>query len=258
MSIFLKFRKMTGYRGYTGYKSKKALVDKDFHIVTRCQCSGLQRVTRGYTYYLYYLCNPCNPRQKQRVTDFDSVKILYLQGLSEFVTRVTPVTREKSKIKKNNCIKEMVEQLISNLFLQSIALMFCFRSYTKTVTTFLNYHHPCAPLCKTRQRLVFTQRGAAFLGDDTTMSTPQIDATVELELIRQQRALMRRKRHQRSRLEKYRAEIIALRQLAKPASFQEIQIWLRKKKHLVIDRKTIWDFVQKIPELQTKQEVDNG
>jgi hypothetical protein len=90
------------------------------------------------------------------------------------------------------------------------------------------------------------------------MSTPQFDATTELNDIRQQRALMRHKKHQQSRLEKYRAEIIALRQLKKPASYQEIQIWLRKKKRLVIDRKTIWDFVQKIPALQPKPEVDNG
>ena len=90
------------------------------------------------------------------------------------------------------------------------------------------------------------------------MSTPQSDATAELSIIRQQRALIRRKKHHRSRLEKYRAEIIALRQLEKPASFQEIKIWLRKKKRLDIDRKPLWDFVQKIPELQNQLEVDNG
>jgi hypothetical protein len=90
------------------------------------------------------------------------------------------------------------------------------------------------------------------------MSTPHFDATAELNHTRQQRALMRHKKQQRSRLEKYRAEIIALRQAKKPASYQEIQIWLRQKKRLVIDRKTIWDFVQKIPELQTQPEVDNG
>ncbi len=90
------------------------------------------------------------------------------------------------------------------------------------------------------------------------MSTPQFNATTVIDRIRQKQALKRHRNRQISRLEKYRMEIVALRQVAKPASFSEIQQWLREDKNLTIDRKTIWNYVQKLTELQTKPEVDNG
>lgn len=90
------------------------------------------------------------------------------------------------------------------------------------------------------------------------MSTPQFDAKATLDHIRQKQAIKRHRNRQVSRLEKYRMQIVALRQVDKPASFSEIQQWLREDKNLTIDRKTIWNFVHKLPELQTKQEVDDG
>jgi hypothetical protein len=88
------------------------------------------------------------------------------------------------------------------------------------------------------------------------MSTPHFDAPTALKHIRQKQAVKRHKKYQLSRLAKYQAELVALRQVK--ASYREMQQWLHEAKHLKVDHKTIWHFLHKLPELQTKPEVDHG
>jgi hypothetical protein len=87
---------MRGYRGYTGYKPRKASIFKGFHTIDEQNRSELQRVTRGYNYYFDEFCNPCNPEKKSGVTGIEFKNSQYFQAISSTVTRVTPVTRQKS------------------------------------------------------------------------------------------------------------------------------------------------------------------
>ncbi len=63
------------------------------------------------------------------------------------------------------------------------------------------------------------------------------DLSQQLNEIREQRQLTRRRRYARSRLDRYRAEIEALAEQG--ASWQEIALWLRKYKRTKVDRTTV-------------------
>lgn len=70
--------------------------------------------------------------------------------------------------------------------------------------------------------------------------------TTELALIRQQRRMVRRKRYYRSRLDRYRAEIVCLRQAG--ATLADIALWLRRRRCRVATS-TISRYLAKLPEV---------
>ncbi len=68
----------------------------------------------------------------------------------------------------------------------------------------------------------------------------------ELALIRQQRRMARRKRYYRSRLDRYRAEVVGLRRAG--ATLAEIALWLRQRRCKVACS-TISRYLAKLPEV---------
>lgn len=78
----------------------------------------------------------------------------------------------------------------------------------------------------------------------------QADIEQELATIRQQRRVNRRRRYYRSRLDRYRAEIVGLRRAG--ATLAEIATWLRRRRCRVV-ASTISRYLARLPEV-----VDNG
>jgi hypothetical protein len=70
----------------------------------------------------------------------------------------------------------------------------------------------------------------------------------ELQEIKDHRKMQRRKLFRRSKLEKFRTELVALRKLG--ASAQDLVSWLRMKHRLKIHRSTIDRFLSGLPEIQ--------
>ena len=80
------------------------------------------------------------------------------------------------------------------------------------------------------------------------MTTQQFNATTELEKLRQQKRIRRRKSYQHSRLTKLRAELVMLRK--EGASYREITLWLRQTKRIKMTHTTVMRFLEKLPELK--------
>lgn len=74
----------------------------------------------------------------------------------------------------------------------------------------------------------------------------QDNLTAELTAIRQQRRMARRRRYYKSRLDRYRAEIVCLRQAG--ATLTDIAIWLRRRRCRVAPS-TISRYLAKLPEV---------
>lgn len=68
----------------------------------------------------------------------------------------------------------------------------------------------------------------------------------ELALIRQQRRMARRKRYYRSRLDRYRTEVVVLRRAG--ATLAEISSWLRRRRCKVA-ASTISRYLARLPEM---------
>lgn len=79
------------------------------------------------------------------------------------------------------------------------------------------------------------------------MTMHQFDAAKTLQDIRNYRTICKRKAYQQSRLQKYRAEVVALRKQG--GSFREIAMWLKKDKHCKVTHTTIMRYLKSLPEL---------
>ena len=77
---------------------------------------------------------------------------------------------------------------------------------------------------------------------------PTFNATEELEAIRKRKALCRRRRFKKNRLERYRAELIELRQSG--ASYRELSAWIRTNKRWKVDHSVIRRWMIKLPEME--------
>lgn len=77
---------------------------------------------------------------------------------------------------------------------------------------------------------------------------PTFNATEELEAIRKRKALSRRRRFYKNRLERYRAELIELRQSG--ASYRELSLWIRTNKRWKVDHTIIRRWMIKLPEME--------
>jgi hypothetical protein len=75
------------------------------------------------------------------------------------------------------------------------------------------------------------------------------DAQVEVERIRARRAEARRRLYRRSRLDRYRAELVAMRRAG--ASCADLVEWLRVKHRCRINRSSVDRYLRKLPELAT-------
>lgn len=79
------------------------------------------------------------------------------------------------------------------------------------------------------------------------MDNAAFDAAAELAAVRQRRQVARRKQYRQSKLDRYRAELVQLRQAG--ASAADLVEWLRSKHRLKIHRSSIDRFLSQLPEL---------
>jgi len=79
------------------------------------------------------------------------------------------------------------------------------------------------------------------------MMTDAFNAPDVLSEIREQRATKRRRSFRRSRLARYRSELVALRKQG--ASYHELAAWLRSKR-VKVSHTTIIRYLAKLPELK--------
>ena len=77
------------------------------------------------------------------------------------------------------------------------------------------------------------------------------DAQAEVERIRTRRAEARRKLYHKSRFDKYRAELVAMRQAG--ASCADLTEWLRVSHRIKANRSSIDRYLKKLPELNEPQ-----
>lgn len=73
------------------------------------------------------------------------------------------------------------------------------------------------------------------------------DAQAEVKRIRSLRAETRRKLFRKSRLDRYRAELVAMKQAG--ASCADLAVWLRMTHRCKINRSSIDRYLKKLPEL---------
>lgn len=90
------------------------------------------------------------------------------------------------------------------------------------------------------------------------MSTTQetFNAQAEVERIRARRVEARRKLYRKSRLDKYRAELVAMKQAG--ASCADLTEWLRVRHRCKVHRSSIDRYLKKLPELHGSQLVVTG
>ena len=82
------------------------------------------------------------------------------------------------------------------------------------------------------------------------MTTEQFDPLQELKKVMEIRAIQRRKQYRKSRLERYRSELVAMRRTG--ASCQDLSIWLQKKHRMKIHRSSIARYLSSLPEMIDK------
>lgn len=74
----------------------------------------------------------------------------------------------------------------------------------------------------------------------------EFDAKEALFDLRRRQALKRRRRYRRSKLDRYRAELVKLRRAG--ASLAQLQLWLQNRR-LKVSRSTIHRYLRRLPEL---------
>ena len=98
------------------------------------------------------------------------------------------------------------------------------------------------------------QKTRQFMEDSRMSKRDEtFDAQAEVELIRARRAEARRKLYRKSRLDKYRAELVAMKQAG--ASCADLVEWLRVSHRCKVNRSTIDRYLKKLPELREAQTV---
>lgn len=82
------------------------------------------------------------------------------------------------------------------------------------------------------------------------------DAQAEVNRIRSLRAEARRKLFRKSRLDRYRAELVAMKQAG--ASCADLVVWLRITHRCKINRSSVDRYLKKLPELQDDLRSNEG
>lgn len=93
------------------------------------------------------------------------------------------------------------------------------------------------------------------------MSAPQnatglapANMSAKLEAVRERRRLARRTRYRRSKLDRYRAELVTLRRMG--ASYRDMAVYLRHEHRKRVDPTTVRRYLVKLPEVT--QEAGHG
>ncbi|MCL7487593.1 MAG: hypothetical protein M8357_05405 [Desulfobulbaceae bacterium] len=81
------------------------------------------------------------------------------------------------------------------------------------------------------------------------------DAQKEVKRIRTLRIRARRQRYRKSRLDRYRAELVAMRRAG--ASCGDLAFWLRITHRCIINRSSIDRYLRKLPEMNSEPVSDN-
>ena len=81
-------------------------------------------------------------------------------------------------------------------------------------------------------------------------SNETFNAQAEVRQIRARRAEARRRLYRKSRLDRYRAELVAMKQVG--ASCADLVEWLRIKHRCRINRSTVDRYLRKLPELNNE------
>ena len=76
------------------------------------------------------------------------------------------------------------------------------------------------------------------------------DAQAEVERIRARRTETRRKLFRKSRLDRYRTELVAMKRAG--ASYADLAVWLRVTHRCKINRSSIARYLKKLPELNNE------
>ena len=85
--------------------------------------------------------------------------------------------------------------------------------------------------------------------------TPQ-EAASALEDIRAHRSDARKERYRRSKLRRYRNELVALHRMG--ANYQELAFWLKREHRLRADPSTIRRYLAQLPELKENEGTDDA
>ena len=85
--------------------------------------------------------------------------------------------------------------------------------------------------------------------------TPQ-EAASALKGIRAHRSDARKERYKRSKLRRYRNELVALHRMG--ANYQELAFWLRREHRLRADPSTIRRYLAQLPELANNKGTDDA
>ena len=87
------------------------------------------------------------------------------------------------------------------------------------------------------------------------MIRQHFDATIELEKLNHHCQARGKSHYRRSRLNKCRAELVALAQAG--ASLRQLVIWLQRNKHIKISHTSIMWYLKKLPEMHPKNNLGN-
>ena len=87
-----------------------------------------------------------------------------------------------------------------------------------------------------------------------TKNHETFNAQIEVEQIRARRTEARRKLYRKSRLDKYRTELVAMKQAG--ASCADLVEWLRVNHRCKVNRSSIDRYLKKLPELNVAQTVE--
>lgn len=79
------------------------------------------------------------------------------------------------------------------------------------------------------------------------MGEAPFDPIRELAAVKERRAMQRRRQYHKSKLERYRAELVALRRAG--ASAQDLTSWIRARHRLKIHRSSVDRYLSRLPEL---------
>ena len=78
--------------------------------------------------------------------------------------------------------------------------------------------------------------------------------SAKLEAVRERRRIARRTRYRRSKLDRYRAELVTLQRMG--ASYRDMAVYLRLEHRKRVDPTTVRRYLIKLPEVA--QEADHG
>jgi hypothetical protein len=93
-----------------------------------------------------------------------------------------------------------------------------------------------------------------FAEDDIMdMKDETFDVLAEVDRIRSRRAEARRKLFRKSRLDKYRAELLAMKRVG--ASCADLAEWLKVRHRCKIHRSSIDRYLKKLPKLNEEKEI---